>query len=269
MNKDKRLFLFPIISGIFSILFVLAMVFPSIILPSLTSNQGLAEGINWIIVFGIYFGLAFIATFFNVGVVYIIKNTLDNKKVSFGDAMKFAFSRIGIILAWSLISATVGLILRILDEVAERIGGIGEIIIKVLTSIIGGVWSIMTLFVVPVMVYEKVGPFKAISRSVETLKKTWGETLIKQVGVGLMAFLFILLGIIATILGIILLSTLGTIVLLVFIVIMVIYFMAIISFFSVANNVYNTALYVYGNTGTVPLGFDQNIVQNSFSEKKE
>jgi hypothetical protein len=147
------------------------MILPSIILPGITTNSVGSAGISLLLIFGLYFGLAFIATFFNVGVVYIIKNILEEKKPTFKESIKFAFSKIGLIIGWSLISATVGLILRILDEIAERVGGIGEIFIKILTSMIGGLWSFITIFVVPVMVYENTGPFKAISKSATTFKK--------------------------------------------------------------------------------------------------
>lgn len=268
MNKDKRLFLFPIFSAIFSTLFVISMILPSIILPGITTNSVGSAGISLLLIFGLYFGLAFIATFFNVGVVYIIKNILEEKKPTFKESIKFAFSKIGLIIGWSLISATVGLIFRILDEIAERVGGIGEIFIKILTSMIGGLWSFITIFVIPVMVYENTGPFKAISKSATTFKKTWGESVIKTAGLGVVQILFIILGVAATIFGLILFVPLGGIATMIFVVLMAIYFVFILCFFSVANNIYNTALYVYAQTGNIPLGYDDSIA-HSFEKKKE
>jgi hypothetical protein len=80
--------------------------------------------------------------------------------------------------------------------------------------------------------------------------------------------LFIILGVVATIFGLILFVPLGGIVTMIFIVLMAIYFVFILCFFSVANNIYNTALYVYAQTGNIPLGYDDSIA-HSFEKKKE
>lgn len=260
INKDKRLLLFPILSAIFSILFVFSLIFPALFL---------GDNFSWIIVFGLYFGLAFIATFFNVGVVYIVKNTIEEKKVTIGNAFSFTFSRIGPIIGWSLISATVGLILRILDEVAENLGGIGEIIIKITTSLIGGIWAFLTIFVIPAMVYKNIGPFKAIAESSQKIKKTWGENLVKNIGFGIAQFLFIIIGIIALILGYLLFAPLGGVILSIFIALILIYFVFVITYFSIANAVFGTALYVYADTGKMPLEYGENTAKGMFSKNKK
>ncbi len=43
----------------------------------------------------------------------------------------------------------------------------------------------MTYFVVPVIVVEKLGPLAAGKRSFEVLKRTWGESLVANFGVGI------------------------------------------------------------------------------------
>jgi MFS family permease len=260
INKDKRLLLFPIFSGIFSILFIFSLIFPALFL---------GNNFSWFIVFILYFGLAFIATFFNVCVVYLVKNTIEQKKTTVGQAISFAFSRIGPIFGWSLISATVGLILRLLDEIAERIGGIGEIIIKITTSLIGGIWAFLTIFVIPVMVYKNVGPFKAISESSQRIKKTWGENLIRNIGFGIAEFIFVVIGLAALILGYFLFAPLGILVLTIFFCIIGIYFVFLIMYFNIANAVFNTTLYVYSETGKMPLDFSENTAKNLFSKAKK
>ena len=83
-----------------------------------------------------------------------------------------------IIVAYSAIAATIGTVLRLL---AERVGFIGKIVV----GMIGFVWVVATALVVPVLAAEDVGPIEAIQRSVELIKKSWGEDLIGTVGIGL------------------------------------------------------------------------------------
>ena len=63
---------------------------------------------------------------------------------------------------------------------------------------LGFAWSIATFLVVPVLVVENAGPIEAIKRSTGLLKKTWGEQIVGNVGIGLvfgvLIFLMILAG---------------------------------------------------------------------------
>ncbi|MCK7468186.1 MAG: DUF6159 family protein [Desulfosudis oleivorans] len=122
------------------------MVFPTII-TAILKEQQISNLLFYGILFLTYLGLAIIATFFNVCVVYTAKTRFEGKNATSGDAVRFAFSGFGIILAWSLLAATVGLILRVIDNAAERMGGIGALLLKITTSLLGAAWSLV-IFVV-------------------------------------------------------------------------------------------------------------------------
>ena len=190
LRQDKELFLFPILGGIFSLLFIIAMILPLFVASLMPSTLGGAY--LWLAIFGLYFGLAFIAVFFNVATIYTVKSRFDGKNATFWDSIKFAFSKIHLIIGWSIISAIVGLILRILEEAAERMGGIGEIIMRIIISTLGLAWGLLTAFVIPGMVYKNIGPFRAIKESTHTFKKTWGESLIRHYGLGLVQFILLI-----------------------------------------------------------------------------
>ncbi|GIU69456.1 MAG: hypothetical protein KatS3mg002_0692 [Candidatus Woesearchaeota archaeon] len=264
IKKDKELILFPILGGIFSILFLLAMIFPffiNILMPESVFGISLL-----IMAFIIYFGLVFIATFFNVCAVYTIKTRFEGKNATFWDSIKFSISKIGLIFAWSIISATIGVILRILQDIAERMGDIGELIMKMMLSVIGLAWSLVSAFVIPGMIYKNIGPITALKDSVQVFKKTWGESLIRYYGLGIIQFLMILTGMIITI--ILSLLTLSIpIISLIIILIGVLYIILIIAFFNVANSVFNTALYVYATTGKAPKGYREDILKHAFERK--
>lgn len=264
MMADKELFLFPLFGGIFSILFLLALIFPAIIL----SATPLAGIMMFLFIVTIYFGLAFIATFFNVCTVYTIKKRFEGGNATFTESLSYAFSKLHLVLAWSAILATVGLIFRMLDELADRMGGIGEIIARVLIGILGVGWALISSFVIPGMIYRDVGPVKALHNSVKVIKHTWGESLIKYYGLGLMQFIMLLTGGIIF-LVLILLSIPVPVLMWIFIVLAIIYFLAVMLFFSVANQVFNTALYYYAEKGKIPKGFNSEVIKNAYTKKGE
>ncbi len=271
IRQDKEMLLFPLLAGIFSLLFSAALLYPTIIVVLLKHHAAggaltdAALGVaDYLILFVSYLGLSFIATFFSVCVVFTTKTRFEGGDATFMDSIKYAFSKLHLIFAWSLVSATVGLILRALDQAAERSGTAGRIIIGIITSILGLVWSLITIFVIPAMVYNDLGPLDAIKRSVSTLKETWGESIVRHYGLGLIQFLFSLLGIILTVALFVLLQGFGATGPIIAISFGVIYFLGVVLVFNVANTVFNTALYAYANSGSSTGGFDESILQSAF-----
>ena len=232
------------------------------------SGSNAATVVNYIITFVVYLGLAFIATFFNVFVVYTTKVRFAGGDATFGESLKFAFSRIHLIFMWSLVSATVGMILRGIDAAAQRAGGAAQVIIQFLVSLLGMAWSVVSLFVIPVMVYEGVGPVDALKRSVDTLKKTWGESLIRHFGLGIFQFIGFLLGIGLAFVLFATLGSLGQAGAIIAFAIVLVYFVALIIVFTLANTIFNTALYEFAATGRVPgTEFSAEEFQGAFSPR--
>lgn len=270
IGQDKEMLLFPLLAGIFSLAFAAALLFPTIIVELLrgqgATSSFVLDTLDYVVLFATYLGLAFIATFFNVCVVFTTKTRFEGGDATFMDSIKFAFSRIHLIFAWSLVSATVGLLLRALDNLAERAGGIGKLLLVIARGIIGAMWSIVTIFVIPAMVYRGLGPFAAIKHSVETLKSTWGESLVRHYGLGLVQFLLMLLGFALGVALFLLLAPLGPTGLVAAIAVTVVYFIAVILVFTVANSVFNTALYAYAN-GAAPHAFDEETLARAFTQR--
>lgn len=268
IKQDSEMLLFPLIGGVFSLLFSAALLFPTIIVDFMRQGTGggAQVALNMVdvaIVFVAYLGLAFIATFFNVCVVYTTKTRFEGGDATFMDSLKFAFSRIHQIFMWSLVSATVGLLLHALDRAAERAGAVGGLILNIIRSLLGAVWSILTIFVVPAMVYQDLGPISAVKSSAQTLRETWGESLVRHYGLGLMQFLLIALGVVITIAMGMVLGKLGGLGVGITIAFAVVYFLTVVLVFNVANAVFNTALYAWANTGRVPAGFDEATLQGA------
>lgn len=271
INKDRELLWFALLSFLFSALFTVAMIVPSV-LPALFSGGKSIDSLEiyqYILIFITYFGLAFIATFFNVCVVYTTKVRFEGGNATFGESLRFGFSRVGLIARWSLLAASVGLLLRVLDNLAARLGKVGQIVAGILISLIGMAWSIVTIFVVPVLVYEGLGPIDAVKKSTQAIKKTWGESLVKSIGLGLMQFLaFVILIILSAGLTYALMMQFQEAGLIAGIVIGAVLLLLAGLIFNVASTIFNTALYVYANEQIVAADFKEEVIKGAFRSKK-
>jgi hypothetical protein len=268
IRKDKEMLWFPVLAAFFSVLFSVALLVPTIVLQLVNqANHGkpVFGALQTVALFVTYFGLAFIATFFNVCVVNTTRVRLSGGDATFMDSIKFALSKIHLILLWSLLSATVGLLLHFLDDLAERSGALGRILLLILRSILASAWGITTIFVVPVMVYKGLGPIDAIRDSIATLKKAWGETLVRHFGLGLAMFVC-LLPCIALVFGGAAVATAQVYVGLALLGLGVIGFFGVVLVFNVARSVFNTILYHWATTGAAE-GIEVDILAGAFAQR--
>jgi hypothetical protein len=270
INKDRELLSFALLSFIFSAMYSVAMIVP-FVLPTIMQEDFTTESLQafeYVIVFLTYFGLAFIATFFNVCVVYTTKIRFEGGNATFMESLKFGMSRFMLILQWSLVAASVGLLLRILTDAAKRLGKVGQIVAQILIGLMGMAWSIVTIFVVPVLVYEGLGPIDALKKSTLIIKKTWGESLIKSIGLGLVQF-FVFMMIFALCIGLcyVLYNSFEFTGLLIGVGIGALLLLLAGLVFTVASTIFNTALYVYANNNLIADGFNEEVVKGAFRQK--
>lgn len=188
IKKHKQLLLFPVLSGA-SLLLLFASYLAILLLP----NDGnfsavIAERdiVTYIGLFVFYLINYFIVVFFNMGLIHCARIYFQGGVPKVSDGLNFSLSRVGDILAWSAMAATVGLIFRLLEE---NLGKIGQII----AALAGVAWSITTFFVVPVLAYENLTPIAAFKRSAQIMKEKWGESLGSSFSFGIVQILGILL----------------------------------------------------------------------------
>jgi hypothetical protein len=275
INQDKEMLVFPMLAGIFSILYAAALLFPTIIVEFIKEGSdrtfavtNTATGTLEYFLLGLtYLGISFIATFFNTCVVYTAKVRFEGGDATFMDSIKFAFSKIGLVFSWSMVAATVGLLLSAIDNAAERMGGPGKVIVSILHTILGLAWSIVTIFVVPAMVYDNLGPIEAIKKSAQTVKNTWGESLIRHYGLGFISAIFIFLGFGLAVLLFMGAAGLGPTGMVAAASITGIYFLAVILVFQCANMVFNVALYAFANQKIIPSSIDEDILRDVFQSR--
>ncbi len=126
VRKDKEILLFPLLSGIITIL-ILASFFVGVFFTS-----GLSDANSWtfyIFFFVFYFVTFFISIFFNAAVIGCATIRMNGGDPVFADGIRTATQNIKQILFWALFAATVGLILR---AIQQRVGFLGKIIVGAL-----------------------------------------------------------------------------------------------------------------------------------------
>lgn len=188
IKKNKQLLIFPVLSG--AALLVLLGSFIGI-LYSMNGNNfdrvvDERSTTEYIGLFVFYLINYFIVIFFNMALIHCARIYFEGGKPTITDGLRFSLSRIGDILVWSTVAATVGLLLRMLEENGGKIG-------KIIASFIGIAWSITTFFVVPVLAYENLKPMQAYRRSVQIMREKWGESLGSGFSFGIIQILGILI----------------------------------------------------------------------------
>ncbi len=242
LRKDKELLLFPLISGL-ALVGILALFIGGMFV---TVGFGAAFGGDATWIFGVlmvlyYFLSFFIGIFFNAAIVGAATIRLNGGNPTLGDGLRIAWENVGRIFLWAVFAATVAMILR---AIQQRLGFIGKIII----GLVGVAWSLATFFVVPVLVYEKLGPWAAVKRSAHLFKATWGETLVGGFSMGAIFVLLGLAGILVPILGFLVGGVVG---LIVGVVVVVVYWVGLALVASAASSILMAALYRYATTGKV------------------
>lgn len=186
LNRNKQLLIFPVLSGISIVLIIASIVVPVMAyagwdIDNLNINFD-NDGVNYLFTFLFYLVNYFVVVFFNMALVHCTKLYLQGEEVTVMTGIRFSFSRIWVIFSWAIFAATVGTILKAIQENSGWIG-------KLVAGALGLVWGITTFFVVPIIAYENLGPIKAFKRSASMMKEKWGESLSATFSLGLIQFL--------------------------------------------------------------------------------
>jgi len=262
VRDDKSLLLLPLISGIALVIIVTS--FATGMFGILFWGQifglvgGTALAVEVVLGFLMYFLTFFIGIYFNAALVACATLRLQGGTPKITDGLQIAGQRMGKIFQWSLLAATVSLILSALRSSK----GLG----RAAGSILGIVWSVAIFFVIPVILYEGLSPFKAIKRSAMLLKNSWGEALGGSLGMGIVFGLLFLVGLGVFMIGFLLFASTGSIILFViFLVIALVYWMIVGLVYSAVNGVLRAALYRFATTGKSSRGFEKAFYRNPWS----
>lgn len=262
LREQKSLLVLPLISGILVLFVLLTFVVPFALSPEVRqifvdNETTQTEIYDYALLFVLYLVLFAIVTYFNAAFVYCVIGRLSGTPRTIGEGLAMATRRLPQILAWALVSSTIGLVLNLLRD---RGGILGQIA----AGLAGFAWSVASYFVVPVLVVEGVGPLGAVERSVAILRRTWGEALIANFGVGLLFILPVMLLVLLGALAATILPPAALVALFVAAVILAAVIGLVVNALSVTIQ---SAIYLYATSGHTPGQFDQSLLANAFRPK--
>jgi Family of unknown function (DUF6159) len=180
VRQDRELLWLPVLSFLCSLVVIAVFALGAVGIGIPDQGES-ANPLLYVLAFVMYVALSFVAIFFNAAVIGTAMQRLEGRDAKISEGFALARKHLGKIFVWAVVTATVGMILRSLQE---RFGLIGRILI----GIVGVAWNLITFFVVPVLLYEPVGVGASIKRSASIFRERWGEQFIGTGTIGLAMF---------------------------------------------------------------------------------
>jgi Family of unknown function (DUF6159) len=261
LKMDKELMVFPLMSGIATVLVTASFIAPFAVTGGweIFGDGENASYLAYALGFLFYMAQYTVIFFFNSALVGAALIRLDGGDPTVADGLAIASKRMGPILGYAALSATVGMILRF---ISERSGFLGRIVV----GFVGMGWTLATYLAVPVLVTKNVGPIDAVKESSGLFKKTWGEQVVGNFGLGWAIALMTLSWALVSAFMIMLGAQIAVGAAAVAVGVSVIGFIFLALFSSALKGVYTAALYRYAITGDAG-HFEPQIMGNAFRRK--
>jgi hypothetical protein len=283
LMADKELMVFPFLAGlvalvtsvtIFGVGFAVLSMNPALADSLANAAQSMDNGdaspvttVGFILLLFVYYLImAFIANYFMTGLAGAALMRFEGGDPTFGDGIRIANSRLGVIFGFSAVAATVGVLLSLLRN---RNSDGGNATGRILAALGGTAWNIATFLVIPVIAAQTINPIDAIKKSASMLRHTWGEQLVGATGIG---FIFGIVTLLVVVLfgGLTVLaaSATGSMALSITVIVLGIIVVALLA---VINNtlgsIYKAAVYHYAETGEVAKQYTPELISTAFRAK--
>jgi hypothetical protein len=261
LKQDKELLIFPLISGTCCLLLLASFAAPLYLTNHWQPPSRDAATAQQVAYYGTLFLFYvcnyFIVVFFNAAIVACATIRLSGGNPTIGDGFRAAAGHLPVIAGWAVVSATVGLVLRLIEDRSEKIG-------RFVGGLLGAAWTIVSFLVVPILVVENKNPLSALKESASLLRKTWGEQLVGNFSFGLIFFVLAIPAFIIIVLGFLTGSIAG---IAACIVLGVIYLIVLALVQSALQAIFQAAVFLYARDGQIPAGFDSNLLGNAMTTR--
>jgi hypothetical protein len=259
LKEEKSLLLLPLISCLCCMLLMASFAIPFFITGAWHMHGHQAAPTHSLIYYGVLFVFYacnyFIIIFFNAAIISCAATRMTGGTPTIGDGLRTAASRLPVIAGWALVSATVGLLLRIIEERSPKLVG------QIVAGLLGMGWTIVSFLVVPILVIENKGPIAALQESTTLLKRTWGEQIVGNFSFGSVFFLLMLPAFALVVAGF---YFGGAVVGIICAVLAVLYMIVLSLIQSALQAIFQTALYLYARDGQVPAGFHEDALSGAW-----
>ncbi|MFO7927319.1 DUF6159 family protein [Natronomonas sp.] len=141
IGDHPKLLAFPLLAAIASIVFLVVFFVPMVL------ADVIGGGPEYVVLFALHFVTTFFSTYFSAALVCASNEAFHGRDPRIRASMRAINGRLGQIAIRSVISATVSVLLRMLEDPDNPLASIPR-------SLFALGWSIATFFVVPVIVLE-------------------------------------------------------------------------------------------------------------------
>ncbi len=257
LRDDRQLAVLPLCSMVASLLVALTFLAPIALVAHDGSTGGwTVKPVDWVLAVAGYLVLTYVVVFFNAALVFAADRRLAGEQITLGEALRAASQRSHVLVPWVVLSATVSLVLR----AVEQRGGLGRLV----GSLAGVAWSVVTFLVLPILVLEGTGPIDAVKRSGELFKRTWGENLMTNAGISLVMMLVAVGGAIP----LLVLLAIGGAVAVLGVVLLVAWIVVVSLVGATLTGILQVALYRFATGGVVP-GFETDDLRGMFRNREQ
>jgi hypothetical protein len=137
----------------------------------------LSNPLGILVLYPYFVSAILIVTYFNVASVGVATMRLQGKSPTIRDGLRIANSRLWSIIGWALFNASIAIFFAMLKRSkkpgARLAGSLGEL-----------GWAAAVYFVVPIMIFKRLGPIDAVHESTHLVKRTWKNALVGNFGMG-------------------------------------------------------------------------------------
>ncbi len=211
IKQNPYMLLFPVVSAVLAIIAVLVIGGAGVAALGWrgveeTAASGEVSTSTAIVGIVILIIAAYVATLitqvFMGGLVKCADEELQGRDSSFGAGLGAAMGRFPALMGWAGIQTAVGWLLSAVRGNGSDNNVIVTVLRLVLASLLAVAWSVITFFVLPLIILRGKGPVAAIKQSVSVIRATWGMQIAGGVRIGgLIGLIAVLPGILFAVVG--------------------------------------------------------------------
>lgn len=210
--------------------------------------------------------VGFIVNFFSGAIIYGATERFRGGDPTIKGSLVGAWKRWRPLALFSMLMATIGLILQLTEQRVPLAG-------KIAVWLVGAAWSIANFFAIPVIVLDddvSNNPLHATRRSISIIHKVWGEGAVAQVGIGLIAILTYFIYISASLSIVVGFATLMSSAIAAAVAgsILILGFLGLVMIFTTLSAIIKAALYHLATTGEAPAVFNKRLLREAITPKK-
>jgi hypothetical protein len=257
LSKDRELMAVPVVAGVAALVAFGAIALPGYLLLGGSDAVETSNIVLWIVTVLAVVAATWVSAIGQAAVVAGAAERMDGGDPDLSSAYAAARARAGRLLEWALLATVVAIVL---DQIEQRLGILGRIV-----SWIGSVaFGVLSFLALPVILFEDVGAIEAFKRSSALVRRTWGEQVTFNFGLGVLGMLVMIpgvaLGALLVASGVLPLQAVGVVALVVWVV-------AVAAVTSALSAVFKAALYRWANGLAVDPAFDDGDFSNAFRHR--